>query len=229
MNAQVMVHTDDKEAIDRFNIYLAHHVNDAPVGQWIIYAHTKNDFPHIAHNHIHAYIIAYRHTSETLRENIKKIFGVKRGQFTVSETYEKDGERHPVNDDAITYMSKGRLEPLHNHIEDKQLVEDKKRAWIEPEVVTKVVLQGGKLLRAVDESKKKTKRQLVEEMIAEIGDKKGHSVETTIGCIRKVLVRNNEVIGMYKVIEYYDSVLMYSQIERWCESIAAKINSRIRV
>lgn len=228
MNAQVMVHTADAAAIDKFNIYLAHHVNDYPVGQWIIYAHTKNDFPDIKNDHIHAYIKNYRHTCETLRENIKKIFGVKRGQFTVSETYDKDGQRYPVNDDAITYMSKGKLIPLHNHIEDKELVIQKTREWKEPVIVTKVMMQDGKLLRKVDEKHKKTKREILEEMIAEYGD--GYKTrEETIRIVRKVLVKNNEVVGMYKVIDYYDALLMYHKPELWIEMVEAKINSRIRV
>lgn len=223
MNAQVRIHSVDEQLVEKFMSYLNSNCND----NWIIYAHKRSDFPTIKNDHIHAYIKGYKRTAETLRENIKTIFGVTRGGFSVSETYEKDGKREAVNDDAITYMSKGKLDPLYSKF-DSEYVYSKKIEWVEKPIVAKVVLQGGKLVRQVDESKKKTKHQLVQEMISEVGEdirNQGRVVEV----IRKVLIKNGEMVGMYKVIDFYDCVKMIGDKDSWREMICEKINSRIRI
>lgn len=188
----------------------------------IIYEHTADKGS--SRTHIHGLIFPAVN-SDTFKYRITRTLGEKPDKTDWKfSTKRKDGTE--INDDFIVYMSKGCLSPSYSKGYSKEFIEEQCRKFVKP-VTANLKLQNGKFVKELVEGKKKTKRQLVQEMIESIEfmNSPKHCVEK----IRKVLIDNNEVLGMYKVMDYYDAVQMYGNKEGFIESIVNKINSRNRI
>lgn len=177
----------------------------------IIYQHNADTS--VKRTHIHGLVEGCARKEDTVRNKFFK------GKFEYSM-------KTKANDTFIAYMSKGQYDPVYVKGYDLELIAQRKKEGYSP-TVTEVKAIDGKLVRTVDEKGKKTKRELIEIMRSKYVE---HMPDTEIlKMIRKVLVQNNEVIGMYKVLDFYDALLMYSDKSRWIEMMASKINSRVRV
>lgn len=182
-------------------------------------------------------VIIYQHNADS---SVKRthihglIFGCTRKEDTVRNRFFKGkyeySMKSKVDDKFITYMSKGILEPVYVKGFDPELVRLRTTEWQDHKSApgtTQVVLVDGKLVKEIPEKKKKTKRELIEIMVSHY---EPHMSDLNmLKVIRKVLIDNNEVVGMYKVLDYYDSLLMFGDKSRWLEMMASKINSRIRI
>ena len=138
-----------------------------------------------------------------------------------------DDEEH-----YIIYMSKGHIDPSvwYNLPGGEKLYCDQhfknvKEMWVDPKKIN-LKLVDGKLVRELGKNKL-SKRELIDIMLADYRTEM--PMEGVVRLIRKTLVKNNEVLGMYKVIDYYDALLMYGNKEDFCALICSKINSRVRV
>lgn len=201
-----------------------------PVCEWlkeqcekvIIYEHTADRGA--ARTHIHGLIFPAIN-SDTLKYRITKTLGEKLAKTDWKfSTKRKDGTE--INDEFIVYMSKGELYPKCSKGYSEEFIEEQRKKFVKP-VTANLKLLNGKFVKEVVEGKKKTRRALVQEMVESIEymNSPKHCVER----IRKVLVDNNEVIGMYKVLDYYDSVQMYGNKDAFVDAIVHKINSRNRI
>ena len=103
--------------------------------------------------------------------------------------------------------------------------EQLKRQWVDPQKIN-LKLVDGKLVRELGKNKL-SKREIIDIMLADYTALM--PIEAVIRLIRKTLIKNNEVLGMYKVIDYYDALLMYGNKEDFTALIISKINSRIRI
>lgn len=179
--------------------------------------------------HCHAWVYDVGVSTDTLKNWVNKLIPDFPGHdawYFKEKTSKKHGCK-PWTDDVITYMSKGKLDPKYNVGFADEIVNDFKSKWVSQE--NPITTQDGKLVvkREVKETKKKTKRELIQEMLETyLPEMENHEI---IELIRKVLIKNNEVIGMYKVIDYYDALLCYGNKEEFVRMIVQKINSRIRV
>lgn len=177
----------------------------------IVYQHNADGT--VKRTHIHGLVEGCSRKEDTVRNRFFK------GKYEYSMKTKAD-------DTFIAYMSKGQYEPVYVKGYDPELIAQRKKEGYSP-TVTEVKAIDGKLVRTVDDSKKKTKRELIEIMRSKYEE---HMTDTNmLKMIRKVLIDNNEVIGMYKVLDFYDALLMYSDKGRWIEMMASKINSRIRI
>lgn len=188
----------------------------------IVYEHTADRGS--SRTHVHG-IVFPAVNSDTFKYRITKALGEKpeRSDWKFS-TKRRDGSS--IDDDFIVYMSKGELRPAVSKGYTQEFILQQTNKFVKP-VSSVIKLQNGRLVKEVVEGKKKTRRQLVEEMCNNIEHM--NSVKHCIEKIRKVLVENNEVIGMYKVMDYYDAVQMYGNKEGFIESVVQKINSRHRI
>lgn len=180
--------------------------------------------------HIHGLVYGWGKGEDTLRNLLKSING-----GSSYECKDKIRPRHKdspvVNEDYIAYMSKGKYDPMYNSGFSEELVSEQKAKGYD-----RVDVSGGKLVirRGVnvdgESSNRKTRKELVQGIVEDLGDSIRRADERDIcEVIRKHLIRNNEVIGMYKVIDLYDSVLMYAHPDKWIDMVSAKIISRTRI
>lgn len=87
--------------------------------------------------HIHGLLWDYDQTAETLRNKIKKFFNLtNKTHYGLSNKYERGTV---MSEDTvrgyITYMSKGKYDPILSNIYDTGLFEECKREWKEPRTI----------------------------------------------------------------------------------------------
>lgn len=185
----------------------------------VVYQHDKDDT--VSRTHIHMLVVGCKHSTDTLKNWIKKHIGaVEKTDWSFKAAKKEESERLRY----IAYMSKGRLDPLLVRGFTEEFIEKCKSSWVDPKEV-RVNLKNGKLVKEIDEAANVSKRQLVEEMVAVIGSDYPSTRAILIG-IRKVLIQHRCVVGMYKVMDYYDAYMMYAHKELWLDMLAERIEKR---
>lgn len=168
----------------------------------------------VSRTHIHMLVIGSELKPDALKARFKKLYGnidAKDWSFKKAD-----------NEEFITYMSKGKLVPKLTKgytVAEIQSYTDK---WVEPKTMLK--LEDGKFVRDINEPGQKTKIQLLEQMRSRLCGT--DSTRDILKVIRKVLIENKVVIGQYKMMDYYDSLMMYERKEDWLCAMERKINSR---
>lgn len=199
----------------------------------IAYQHDADD--EVSRTHVHMMVIETTIKPDALKARYKTLYGnIDKTDWSFSSGYKDDGKVMPITVESsqkfITYMSKGHLTPVRSVGHDPAAILRLTQEWKEPK--KQLVTKGGKFVRVtedVPDKPRKTKRTLIEIML-DRGKDANLAYDDTQGIlrmIRDVLVENNEVVGMYKVMEYYDSWMMYGQKDAWVNMISKKIENRM--
>lgn len=164
--------------------------------------------------HCHILLLECTVSTDTLKNYIRKVVGqVERTQWSFKSGADKD---------FIAYMSKGKYDSVHMYgIAPDEISIYKAKGYDK----ATIRLEGGKLVRPIKEGLKKTKRELIEIMRANINP--DASYYDIIKGIRKVLIQNNEVIGSYKVIDFVDAYMMYANESRWLDNVVGMYERRM--
>lgn len=185
----------------------------------VVYEHVADN--EVSRTHIHGLVVDCKVSTDTIKNWIRKIKGaVDKNDWSFKTAAKSAEEQHGY----IVYMTKGVLEPKFSYGYELDVLLDAKQKWVDPSL-PRVKAKDGKLIKDVDESKGISKRKILEAIIAEIGEMECDT-RTILAAIRKVLIRHNCVIGQYKVIDYYDSYMMYANKDRWINTIASRIDKR---
>lgn len=180
----------------------------------VIYEHPADSS--VQRTHIHGLLIACKRKEDTIRNRFFK------------GKYEYSMKSLNVTLQFITYMSKGIYTPKYLKNVTQDVIDVHTNAWVDPNAVkpeVKLVSFDGHLVRQVEEPKRiATKRFLVEVMRSKYS--KGMDVETCFLMIREVLMAHNQVLGRWKVVDFYDALLMYADADRWLDGIVRQINKR---
>lgn len=207
---------------------IAEWINSEPCTKLAVYEHEADDEVSRVHCHIWATGIG---KSDTLKNHLRKYIGsVEKTDWYFTE---KNKKKEEWNDELITYMSKGVLELKLVKGYSETEINEFRNKWVDrkkEKIESKLFAEDGKLILEKiipEKTKKMTKRQLIEKMVARYTP--DMDTDEIIKIIRKILIENDEVIGMYKIIDYYDSLLMYANKEKFVDMVVAKINSRTRV
>lgn len=201
----------------------------------IVFQHDADD--EVSRTHIHMLVIGSSIKPDALKYRFKKLYGdIDKTDWSFVNSFKEGGKSVPISPDSsdkfITYMSKGHLTPVLSVGYDPFKILELSQQWKDPKT-TALKTEGGKFVRVPKEikedSKKKTKRDLIEIMVCKGKDEDVDPSDTTavVRLIREVLVKHNEVLGMYKVMDYYDGYMMYADKERFVDMVVAKINSRV--
>lgn len=175
----------------------------------------------VKRTHCHLLLVGCKVSTDTLKNWFKKVFGIVEKSDWSFKSADTNAEGLTS---YMTYCLKGKYHPKFNNLYEPDVIEELKRRWVDP-AQARLKLQDGKLVKEVDEAKSISKRQIVEEIVAEVGDSPSNP-RVVLSGIRKVLIRNKCVVGMWKVMDYYDSYLMYAQKDQWLDMIASKIEKR---
>lgn len=198
----------------------------------IVYQHDADE--DVSRTHIHMLILATGIKPDAMKTRYKTRYGdIDKTDWSFTQSFKEDGKAVGITEENsskfITYMSKGHLVPVYNHGYDPVDLLRLTQEWKEPKKM--LSLKGGKFVRTtedVPDKPKKTKRTLVEVMVdrgkdQDLGD---WDTKGILLMIREVLIENNEVVGMWKVMEYYDAYMMYGQKDAWLNMISKKIELR---
>lgn len=177
-----------------------------------IYEHEADT--EVSRTHIHMLIMGCELKPDSLKARYKKLYGnidAKDWSFKTAK-----------DEEFITYMSKGKLVPKLTKGYTVAEIQSYTEKWVEPKTMLK--LEDGKFVRDINEPGQKTKIQLLEQMRSRLCGT--DSTRDILKAIRKVLIENKVVIGQYKMLDYYDSLMMYEKKDDWLCAMERKINSR---
>jgi len=171
----------------------------------VVYEHQADDS--VNRTHVHAYVEGPKVSTDTMKNWVKKTLAV-----TVFS--KADWSFVGATDRGfITYLSKGKLDPLFVKGIEIEACHQLKAAWTDQPV------RKGKtqyILKIENPAQQKMRQA---EMVAEIRrrihtdapvDQLGyHNTENVISIIQDVVVRQNQTVcGRYKIRDYYDTVMM---------------------
>jgi len=194
----------------------------------IVYEHSEG----CERPHIHALIQDLKRSYDTVSGWMKSVCPA-RSDRSLGTSYGK--EKKPIDLGFISYMSKGKYDPVFvKGISEQEIVERKAQGYYQP--ITNdfidVALENGKLVKKVSPSKK-LQIDMLEEMRAEIGDVDYDSLtdERIYKVIRKVCMANHYYLprGLYKLMEFRDNLLMYGNATTAINEFAIAVARRSRI
>lgn len=158
-----------------------------------------------------------------------------------NDLWEWEHKNYPNPDIGyIKYMSKGTLTAKFVKNISEQVLEEWRQKWT-PDIPKAPILRQTSLDE--DAKKKLTKYAVVLEVVKLILAKHPTATEvqkqailidadsdSVLKNIRKVLIQDNQVLGLYKVIDIYDAYVMYYQKEKFlenCRNVLLKRQPRI--
>lgn len=207
-------------------------INGLKATSIIAYQHDADD--EVSRTHVHMLLIESGVKPDGLKARFKTLYGnIEKTDWSFASSF-KDGQTPTAitvesSSKFITYMSKGELTPVFSQGYNPEDVLRLTQQWVKP--VKQLSVKNGKFVRQTDDvpdKPKKTRRTLVEIMLDRVKDEDIDYDDTRkiLSIIRRVLVENNEVVGMWKVMEYHDAVMMYGNEGAWLNMIAKKIENR---
>lgn len=208
-------------------------VKELKVSKIIVFQHDADE--EVSRTHVHMLLIGSVLKPDAMKARYKKLYGdIDKTDWSFVQVFKEDGKPVAITDENskkfITYMTKGHIVPSLCVGYDPAEVLHLAQLWVDPER-KELTVKNGKFVRKskeIDEVKKKSRRSLIEIMCDRGKDEDINPDDTTavLAMIRKVLIEHNEVIGMWKVMEYYDAWMMYGHKDNWIHMIARKIELR---
>lgn len=180
---------------------------DSFCNKLIVYEHTEAARPHV-----HGLIVDCKPTTDTLKNWIRDAVGkVDKSDWSfVSKN---------VNEQFITYMSKGKLAPSIAKGYTEEQVEAYTLAW-ENRPKQKVQARLTYVVKETPDERKMRQSDMVDEICRRCQEDKSpqHIIQTIY---RVVAVENRNVIGRYKVRDYYDVVMGRLEPRVWIADMVA--------
>jgi len=189
----------------------------------VVYEHPADE--KIERTHVHFLIVECGVSTDTLKNWIKKVLKVQsfpKTDWSFKTTYkDHDDKEVAVDFNFITYMTKGHLEPkLVSNVES---IEEYKKNWKSRTNVKGVKVQY-KLVQENPAVAKKRKYDTLKYMMGKV--KPTDSNDEIIKIIRDVLIEYHEVVGVYKVLDYYDTIIMHVRPSNFLESVNNLLDKR---
>lgn len=206
--------------------------------RFAIYEHPADS--KVERTHIHALLMGLTVSTDTLKNKITDCLkvrpkGNKEWSFKTKYKPYKSNTFIDVDDNYITYMSKGKFEPKIYKGYTKEEIDAYKAKYVPMGVEATIDIVDGHFVVNDNEQKSLTKRQLLSLMIAKYEKISNQGIrcpdmlcKRTMEMIGNVLRAQGEPIGENKVLDYYDSVLMYCEQSKWLDNVCHRIRQRYR-
>lgn len=185
--------------------------------QLAVYEH-----PEPGNVHIHFLIMDIIVSSDTLKNYIRHQVGlVNKTDWSFKSTYGKD----PITQDsklgAITYMSKGKYDSSYQIGFTQEVLNERKAMWvIKPITPSTAVEAKQNKQRKIDMLK-----IMIEKLDSKIKDNTLNEYDV-YKVIRGVLIENDQVLGMYKVLEFRDAINLRIDRKGFYEEYSGLIQKR---
>lgn len=167
--------------------------------------------------HVHALVVKSQISTDTMKNWIKSINKQVKIEKTDWSFVTKD-----VDEKFITYMSKGNLAPVccHGFTDDQILAY--KNAWVDkPRTDRKMKLSY--VVKETPEQRKLRQEDMLKEIERRYNENelRYQSTRELIGLIYQVVaVENRNVLGRYKVRDYYDTIMAKVHKETWLNQMS---------
>lgn len=186
------------------------------VDRMVVYEHVPEG--NEDNTHVHMYLTDTQVSTDTLKNYIKRsvtseIPKVKGNEFWSFKTeYTPFGQtiNLPIDEKCITYMSKGKLDPVYVKGFTQDEINVYRDQW-DPTIKAAPSKKQSKLMYVVKETHKESKlrqNEMIDEIIKRLHESKDTSSLAIIKTIRQVvIVEQNTICGRYKVRDYHDTII----------------------
>lgn len=192
----------------------------------IVYDHENDNAerPHF-HGLVENATVGLKRFKELIVEQGCKFKGQKEWSF--STTYDDASENPiPVDKNFIKYMSKGKYSPVLTLGYTFEEIEEQRLKWI-PDTEWNVSRGFLEISGAKIPAKKLSKREVVEEVELYLLRNNSLRTDTNIrDAIVHVLKKDNQLLGLYKVMDLYDGYNMYYNKTRFDDHFDAVLTRR---
>lgn len=172
--------------------------------------------------HCHMLVEQFDKTEDTLRRWIRSMFeNPARTDISIKSTYrDASGAEVPIDSAFIVYMSKGRLDPSYVKGYSETDISEHRSRWVNHPTRQGLRTKNGKIVvdgvgddpsQPSTQRGQKTKWQLLAEMQEEWGASCAPGFDDLFRITRKVLKKNKQAIGFYKVMDYMEGFLFIHQ------------------
>jgi len=174
--------------------------------------------------HIHFLMLNFSKSIDSLKGWIRKDTGrtYKATDWSFKTKYKpfKEDKERNVEENCITYMAKGTLEPSYNFgIRDDKVLEYK-LSWIDYKTAKKQQRLTSYIVKETAKASKLRQNEMIDEIIKRLKESDDHTPDNILRLIRLiVMVENKTIIGRYKVRDYYDTVRSHVNPESWIVSM----------
>ena len=194
----------------------------------VVYQHDSDD--EVTRDHVHALVVNPNISTDTMKYQIKKCLSVSVFNKSDWAFVTEQKTKQPIDLNFITYMSKGKLDPVYNKGFTQEELDSYKNAWLNHKIVDKAVF---KLVKEeTPEQRKKRIWELLEEVVKRVKLRtpitteggKCTTSESTSGIIETIhqvfTVENHCVVGRYKMRDYHDHVLSHTNHYSWRQQMS---------
>lgn len=172
--------------------------------------------------HCHMLVLGFTKTEDTIRRWMRGVFEKPaRTDISIKSVYKDDaGKEVPVDSSFIVYMSKGQLDPVYVKGYTESDISDYRGRWVNQSPRQGLRTKNGKIVvdgvgddpsQPSTQRGQKTKWQLLAEMQEEWGASCAPDFDELFRITRKILKRNKQAIGFYKVMDYMEGFLFIHQ------------------
>lgn len=170
----------------------------------IVYEHVDASRPHI-----HGLIVDCKVGTDTLKNYVRKFLG--KIDKTDWSFVTKD-----VNEKFIVYMSKGKLAPSFVKGFNEDQVEAYRNDWVSNPLKKQTKLTY--IVKETPAERKMRQEDMVNEIVKRYQESADKSPDFLIGTIYRVVsVENKNILGRYKVRDYYDTVVGRVNPTKWID------------
>lgn len=202
------------------------------VSHLVVYEHlTDNE---VKQTHCHFYIFC-PYSTDTLKNRFKECIPskTKKGNsfWSFKTEYKPYGSDKtiPVDRNCITYMSKGKLDPSMMKGFTQDEIDGYKSGWVEQPVKRSYQTKLQYIVKETPCQAKKRKNDLIDEMVAEIGEIVNPEfipTERIVRCIIKILNDNHVVFSRYTIRDYYDTICARKFTEKFVDQLINYVGYR---
>jgi len=209
--------------------------------RFVIYQHDADSS--VSRTHVHGLLRVCERKHDTIRNAFKKAFPK---QYQLAETYKNSqGKVVPVDDGYITYMANGTTPLKAEPKAVESYTPEELRHWAdlwedyESKKKTTMTAVGGKIVitKEVEQARRLKRHETIMKVVKELQAMKTNPLADTnhehffpYPDVSKMVVREltlqQQCVGMYKVCEYVDAVMMYFNPQMFCHKVSDYFDNR---
>jgi len=169
--------------------------------------------------HIHGFLKDCKVSTDTLKNYVKRALNVT--TFPKNDwSFKTIHEGGDVDDNFITYMSKGILEPVFVHNYDPVAISMFKSKWVDIVPRKKREMVQYKLKVENPREAKIRQNELMDMVLQRCRETSANQPEQILEIIRQVVyIEHRTIVGRYKMRDYYDYVMGWYRPETWVQSM----------
>lgn len=189
----------------------------------VVYEHTGG------RTHIHGYVEGFTKSTDSIKSWVKKELNVEtypKTDWSFQTKYKKfEGVIVPVDRECLVYFHKGEFKARYiKGITEEELVSKyHSRSYKKPSPEGKVQY---KLKSESPKEAKLRKNEFVKMCIQRMKERSVIDSMKILDIIIEVAKEYNEVVGVYKILEYYDTIILREQPGKFKDMVAKVLEKR---